>query len=99
MSIPSQEYQHISTSGKPDQCSICFTIFSETDEVVQLVCQHLFHSDCFTQRVNDTEPSCRVSCPECEQATNFRGRNGLDEDDENIDALYATGLFLFCSLI
>tara|TARA_Y100000817_G_C16671056_1_gene461552 strand:+ start:133 stop:576 length:444 start_codon:yes stop_codon:yes gene_type:complete len=44
-----------------DECPICIENFKEDDELYQLKCGHIFHTDCITEwiNINNVCPSCR----------------------------------------
>ncbi|XP_027362754.1 uncharacterized RING finger protein ECU07_0330-like [Abrus precatorius] len=57
-------YDHVSTSVSREDCAVCLCNMGETEEVITLRCDHLFHRVCIDKWVgfnSATCPLCRHS--------------------------------------
>jgi hypothetical protein len=49
--------------GTDDQCTVCLGAFKRGEHVTRILCNHLFHEECWTQYLHTTTTTCE--CPNC----------------------------------
>ncbi len=66
-SLISRKYRDCSANQQcSTECSICIDTFSQTSDVIQLECNHVFHDECIKQWLKTSK-----TCPVCRKSVNI----------------------------
>ena len=57
-------YAETSAQGGMQQCTICILDFEPEDQVIELQCKHMFHTDCFDEYLQKFKANSK-KCPNC----------------------------------
>jgi hypothetical protein len=65
--MPKQQFKNLKENAKNVNCSICLEDFKDTEDVMILPCEHLFHESCIVPWLGQNShkcPLCRSDCGE-----------------------------------